>query len=245
MTLLVTGGGSGIGRATALRLGRRMPVAVTDIDEVSCKATAAEIVATGGAAAAFALDVRDKRAVCEAADRATLELGPIDCLFANAGVNIRSQIEDIRSEDFDRMFAVHFKGMVYAAQAVLPGMIERKTGAIVNTSSDFAVIGVPDNGMYCAVKTAIYSLTKSQAIEFAPHIRVNAIGPGPIDTPFLRAGRNEEEYRAAVARNEARTPMGRLGRPDEVASVVDYLLSDRAAYITGQLVQPNGGAVMW
>jgi 3-oxoacyl-[acyl-carrier protein] reductase len=98
---------------------------------------------------------------------------------------------------------------------------------------------------YCAAKTALYSLTKSLALEFAPHIRVNAIGPGPIDTPLLRANRTQEEFETARRTFEGRLPIKRLGQPEEVAAVVDFLLSDRAAFITGQLIQPNGGQVMW
>jgi NAD(P)-dependent dehydrogenase (short-subunit alcohol dehydrogenase family) len=99
---------------------------------------------------------------------------------------------------------------------------------------------------YAAAKTALYSLTKSLALEFAPYgIRVNAVGPGPIDTPLLRSRGAPADWDDRLKEYQARLPMQRLGQPDDVASVVDFLLSDRASYITGQLVQPNGGQVMW
>jgi NAD(P)-dependent dehydrogenase (short-subunit alcohol dehydrogenase family) len=136
--------------------------------------------------------------------------------------------------------------MFLCAQAVLPQMVARKSGAIVNTASDFSVMGVAGIAAYTAAKTAIYSLTKSLALEFAPHnIRVNAVGPGPIDTPLLRKRATKAEEEAALKQNVARIPMGRLGRPEEVASVVDFLLSERSSYITGQIIHPNGGALTW
>jgi 3-oxoacyl-[acyl-carrier protein] reductase len=117
---------------------------------------------------------------------------------------------------------------------------------IVNSSSDYAVIGVRDLAAYCAAKTAVYSMTKAMAVEFtAKGIRVNAVGPGPIDTPLLCAGRSPDEAAARLEMHKANIPMRRLGQPEEVAAVVDFLMSERSAYIAGQLLQPNGGMVVW
>lgn len=246
MITLITGAGSGLGRAAALRMARRSQVVLFDKNAESASSVAREIESDGGKAVAYACDVASGAQVREAVARAQREVGPVDALFNNAGISIRTPVEAIGEDEWDLMMGVHVRGMFLVAQAVLHGMTARRAGVIVNTSSDFAVIGVPGNAAYCAAKSAIYSLTKALALEFAAHgVRVNAVGPGPIDTPILRSGRTNAQYAQAVAANEARTPMGRLGRPEEVAAVVDFLFSDRASYINGQLIQPNGGAVMW
>lgn len=245
MNTLITGGGSGIGRATALRLAKRSHISIADKNVANAQAVAQEIRAAGGKATAFEVDVLDGEAVRDMVAKAEA-VEPIDALFNNAGISVRTEIKDLSGEEWDMMLDTHARGMFFVAQAVLRNMVPRKQGAIVQTSSDFAVIGIPGMAAYCAAKCAIYSLTKALSLEFVQDgIRVNAIGPGPIDTPILKSNRTEEQYRDAVVRNEARTPMGRLGKPEEVAAVVDFLLSDRASYINGQLIHPNGGAVMW
>jgi NAD(P)-dependent dehydrogenase (short-subunit alcohol dehydrogenase family) len=237
-TVIVTGGASGIGRAAAERLAKRMHVVVADKD----KAGADKLAATLPHATAVELDVSDAASV----RRMMQGLGPVHALFNNAGINRRARVEDITEADWDLMMATHVKGMFLCTQAVLPQMVARNSGAIVNTASDFSVMGVAGLAAYTAAKTAIYSLTKSLALEFAPHnIRVNAIGPGPIDTPLLRKRATPAEEEAALRQNVARIPMGRLGRPDEVAYVVDFLLSEKSSYITGQIIHPNGGALTW
>ncbi len=245
MNTLITGAGSGIGRATALRLAKRSHICVADKNGANAAAVVKEIEAAGGKATAFEVNVLDGDAVRATVAKAEA-LGPIDALFNNAGISVRTTIADLTGDEWDLMLDTHARGMFFVAQAVLRNMVPRKKGAIVQTSSDFAVMGVPGMAAYCAAKCAVYSMTKALAQEFGDDkIRVNAIGPGPIDTPILRGGRTEEQYRASVAANEARTPMGRLGKPEEVAAVVDFLLSEKSAYINGQLFHPNGGAVMW
>jgi len=243
---VITGGGSGMGRATALRLARNGDrVCICDLREEAVNSTAEQIRAAGGSAFTGVLDVREQAQVKSWIAQAIEKFGQIDCLFSNAGVNARATVANMTLAQWSLLIDTHVTGTFNFCQAVLHHMVERQSGAIVITSSDFAIVGVAHAANYCAAKTALYSLTKSLALEFAPHIRVNAIGPGPIDTPLLRANRTVEEFATARRNFEARLPMKRLGQPEEVAAVVDFLLSDRASFITGQLIQPNGGQVMW
>ena len=246
MHTLITGAASGIGKATALRLSKRSAISIADRNIDGAKEVAAEIIRNGGKAQALAVDVVDPQSVKTMVLKAQEGLGPIDALFNNAGINIRTPVLDISEDEWDLVLNTHARGMFLVAQNVLRGMVDRKHGVIVNTSSDFAVMGVPNFASYCAAKTAIYSLTKCLALEFAAHgIRVNAIGPGPIDTPILRQNRRPEDIDIALKANAERAPMKRLGKPEEVAAVIDFLMSDRASYINGQLIQPNGGCVIW
>jgi 3-oxoacyl-[acyl-carrier protein] reductase len=173
-------------------------------------------------------------------------VGDIHALFCNAGVSLKMPFEDWSESDWDAVIHTHIKGVFLCTQAILPQMCARKAGAIVTTGSDYSIIGHRHGAGYSAAKAGVYSLTKSIALEFAPfNIRCNSVGPGPIETPMLRKGMSDEQWLKHREARGDRVPMGRLGQPEEVASVVAFLLSDRASYITGQIIHPNGGGVMW
>ncbi len=245
-TVLITGAGSGIGRAAAVRLAERMQVVVADRDAEAAADVAADLVKKGRRAFAVKVDVTQRDSVADMMHHIQRNVGPVHALFSNAGINRRAPVEAITETDWDLMMQTHVKGCFLCAQAVIPGMRKRQRGAILMMSSDYAVLGMPGGAAYAAAKTAVYSLAKSLAVAFAPDgIRVNALGPGPIDTPLLRAGRTEEEWDRIHQKFVDRLPMHRLGQPEEVAAVADFLLSDRASYITGQIVHPNGGQLTW
>lgn len=245
MTILITGAGSGIGAATARRLARHSAVVVADRNKGSADTVAAGINADGGKAFAVEVDVTSSSSVGSMMSRVAAAVGPIEGLFNNAGINIRQPIEAIGEADWDAVLNTHVKGTLLVSQAVVRQMLERKRGVVVNSASDFSIIGVAGLAAYCAAKTAVYALTKAMAVEFTPcGIRVNAIGPGPIDTPMLRSG-PPAEVEARLAHYRQKIPMKRLGNPEEVAALVDFLMSDRSSYIAGQIIHPNGGTVMW
>jgi NAD(P)-dependent dehydrogenase (short-subunit alcohol dehydrogenase family) len=240
---IITGAASGIGLATARRLAARGDrLVLADVAEGPLEAASEELRAAGADVNAYPLDVRDGAAVQAMVGEVVGRSGPVTYLFSNAGGGRPRSILDLSLAEWHAAIDTHVGGAYLACRAAVPHMPQ---GAILVTASDFAVIGYPGYAHYCAAKTALYSFAKSLALELAPNVRVNALGPGPIDTPHLRAVMPDVPWEVARGQFEAEVPMGRLGSPDEVAAVAEYLLSQRAAYMTGQLVQPNGGQVMW
>jgi NAD(P)-dependent dehydrogenase (short-subunit alcohol dehydrogenase family) len=245
-TILITGAASGIGLATARRLSRDMHVVLADRDYEGAIRAATEIEGKGGRAFPVAVDVAVASSVTRMVDEVTRAVGEVHALFCNAGISSKIAFEDWSETDWDAVIHTHIKGVFLSTRAILPQMCARKAGAIVTTGSDYSIIGHRHGAGYAAAKAGIYSLTKSIALEFAPYnIRCNCVGPGPIETPLLRKGMSDDMWAQHKESRGERVPMGRLGQPEEVASVVDFLLSERASYITGQIIHPNGGCVMW
>jgi 3-oxoacyl-[acyl-carrier protein] reductase len=242
---LVTGASSGIGAATAATLadlGAHVGIAYHNNRE-SAEDTRDRIVASGGTAIAVKCDVRRPAEIHALVERTASELGPIDILVNNAGSLIgRLTLREITDEHLDAVYALNLKSAVHASQAVVTSMIERGRGAIVNVVSIAGHNGGgPGAGAYAASKAALTCYTKSMAKELAPHgIRVNAVAPGVIDTPFPEVFSTPEMLRTFVSA----IPLGRLGTSAECATAIAFLASPAASYITGETIEVNGGQLM-
>ena len=244
-TALVTGASSGIGAATAevlAELGARVAIGYHE-NKSGAHAVRDRIVEAGGAAIALAADVRRPDEVRALVDRTVTGFGPIDILVNNAGsLVMRRGIHEVTDEFLDDVVAVNLKSAVLASQAVAPSMIERRRGSIVNVVSIAGHTGGgPGAGAYAASKAALTAYTKSLAKELAPHgVRVNAVSPGVIDTPFHETFSTPEMMRSFAAA----IPLGRVGTPLECATVIAFLSSSAASYIVGETIEVNGGQLM-
>jgi len=239
---LVTGAATGIGRATALALAQAgAAVAINHLARPLEAATLqTEIEAVGGRALVLEADVTQAATISAMLARIQQAFGSVDVLVNNAGIIQEKPFLETTEEDWDRMLAVDLKSVFLVCRAVLPLMVAQKRGVIINIASDLGLLGRTGLAPYCAAKAGVIGLTKSLAREFAPHIRVNAIAPGPINTRMVSL----ESMSAEAIAKELEIPQQRIAEPDEIAATALFLASDLSRFYCGQVLGPNGGSVM-
>jgi len=246
-TVVVTGGGGGIGGATCRRFGKEgARVAVFDLNLEAAEVVAAAVRAEGGTAEAFRCDITDRPSVEAAVAATESKLGPIDVLVNNAGWDVFKPFTKTEPAQWEKLIAINLTGALHMHHAVLPGMVARKKGRIVNIASDAARVGSSGEAVYAACKGGLVSFSKTIAREHARHgINVNVICPGPTDTAlfaeYKEGAGNPEKLMEAFTRS---IPLGRIGQPDDLPGAVLFFASDDAAYVTGQVLSVSGGLTM-
>ena len=246
-TIVVTGGGGGIGGATSLRFGKEGGrVAVFDLNLEAAEKVAAQIRAEGGTAQALLCDITDRASVNAAVAATEEKLGPIDALVNNAGWDVFKPFTKTEPAQWDKLIAINLIGALHLHHAVLPGMAARKAGRIVNIASDAARVGSSGEAVYAACKGGLVAFSKTIAREHARHgITVNVVCPGPTDTAlfadYKEGAGNPEKLMEAFMRS---IPLGRIGQPQDLPGAILFFASEDAAFITGQVLSVSGGLTM-
>lgn len=245
--VVITGAGSGIGKSTALLFAQEgARVVVADVSVEQGEQTVHEIRGVGGEAVSIPVNVTRKAEVEHMAGLAVQTFGRIDVLFNNAGISGVGAVHETTEEQWDNVVQVNLKGVFLVAQAVLPGMMERRAGNIINMSSCVAEIGLMRRAVYSATKGAVLSLTKAMQVDYAPYnIRVNALLPGTILTPFVEnyLKNSYDDPEQAIQGIKRRQLSGDLGRPGDVAKAALFLASDESAFVMGSPLYVDGGVV--
>lgn len=246
-TVVVTGGGGGIGGATCRRFaGEGAQVAVFDLRLDAAQAVAEAIGGAGGRAQAFLCDITDRAGVVAAVAAAEAALGPIAVLVNNAGWDVFRPFTKTEPAQWERVIAINLTGALNMHHAVLPGMVARRAGRIVNISSDAARVGSSGEAVYAACKGGLVAFSKTLAREHARHgITVNVVCPGPTDTAlfadYKQGAGNPEKLIEAFTRS---IPLGRIGQPEDLPGAILFFASEDAAYVTGQVLSVSGGLTM-
>lgn len=246
-TVVVTGGGGGIGSATCIRFAQEgAQVAVLDLNLQAADDTVVQIRSTGGHAVAFRVDITDRAEIDAALVKIENQIGPVDVLVNNAGWDVFKPFVQTEPAQWEKLIAINLTGPLNLHHAVLPGMVKRGAGRIVNISSDAARVGSSGEAVYAACKGGLVAFTKTIAREHARHgITANVVCPGPTDTAlfadYSEGAGNPEKLREAFKRS---IPLGRIGHPSDLPGAIVFFASDDAAYVTGQVLSVSGGLTM-
>ncbi len=245
--VVVTGGGGGIGGATSRRFAAAgSKVAVFDVDGDAAQSVVDSIEGEGGAAQAFVCDITDRAGVDKAVGSVRDAFGPVDVLVNNAGWDVFRPFIDTDAELWGKIISINLVGALHMHSAILPDMIERRGGRIVNIASDAARVGSSGEAVYAACKGGLVAFSKTVAREHARHgVTVNVVCPGPTDTAlfdgYKQGAGNPEKLVQAFERS---IPLGRIGQPDDLPGAILFFASDEASYVTGQVLSVSGGLTM-
>jgi len=243
---IVTGGAAGIGRAAAVMLAKAgAAVTIVDLDKAGGESVVHQIIKAGGRAMFVCGDV-SRAEDCRNAVQETVEAwGGVDILFNNAGIIRRATVTELSEEDWDRVMAVNVRSMFLMCKYAIPFMEEAGGGAVINNASGWGLTGGARAAVYCASKGAVVNLTRAMAVDYGmKNIRVNCVAPGDTDTSMLRnEAKQLGEPEAAFLKDSASRPLGRIARPEEIASAVLYLASEGASFVTGAILPVDGGGL--
>ncbi len=237
---LITGGGTGIGAGIAKMFAREgAQVVICGRNEDSLKKTASEIDQDGGEIMHCIADVSSQKSIQDMMNTVMLKFGPVDILVNNAGVYIPDDVTSTSEEEWDTVMDIDAKGVYLMAKAVLPDMIKKGKGKIINIASIAGLFGFEKSAAYCAAKGAVVNLTREMALDYAPKgICVNAIAPGVIDTDMTKPFLDNEQAKQGFL---SKTPVGRVGTPEDIAHGAVYLASDESDFVVGHIVTIDGG----
>ncbi len=244
---IVTGSGRGIGEAVARRYGKEgSKVVVADIDAETGQRVSDEIVEADGESIFVQADITKPEDIDNVAERTLEEFGTVDILVNNAGVAVKKPIQECTLEDFDRVLSLNLRGLWYMTRAVVPTMIEKRYGKVINIASISGIVSYPDESIYTASKAGVVGMTRELACELAPYgINVNAIAPGIIETPIYALQNYDLKVKENAETLLKNIPLNRIGQPHEIAGPAAFLASDDASYMCGSIVMVDAGWIIY